>query len=195
MPGAPRRTGVAAAGHPTGAGSAGSSCGVGARAGGSRARPGSAGSPRCGAGGRTGLGPSAGRPVVPRRPGRRLAADPAEDHPPRRGLERAADRQGRLGADRVAPVLGDDHGPVLEVADRLSGLLARLDEADGERLARDERGLERVGELVDVEHRDGAEPRDPREGDIAGHDHALHLHASSASIWSTALPGTGSRRS
>ena len=55
--------------------------------------------------------------------GRRL--DSAEDHPPRAGLQDAGDRQADDLAKVIGALFGDDHGPIVQVADSLTLFLAR----------------------------------------------------------------------
>ena len=60
-----------------------------------------------------------------------------------------------------AAALDHDHRAVVEEGDALAGLLALLDDLDVERLAGQERRLQRVGELVEVQDADALELRRP----------------------------------
>ena len=65
------------------------------------------------------------------------------------------DGHARLRVDHVAAAaLDHDHRPVVEVRDALAGLLALLDDLDLQRVAGQERRLDRVGELVEVQDAD-----------------------------------------
>ena len=68
-------------------------------------------------------------------------------------------RTARLLADAVAGPLDDDHRAVVEVADRLAGLLARLGQQDGDLVARDDRRAQREGERVQVHDPDAGQRR------------------------------------
>src|SRR6185437_15486035 len=67
-----------------------------------------------------------------------------EDHPAGHGLENARDGDVELGVDGLRAALDDDHRPVVEVADPLPGVLARLDDLVPQVLAREQRGLDRI---------------------------------------------------
>ena len=53
-----------------------------------------------------------------------------------------------------AAALDHDHRPVIEIGEALAGLLALLDDLDPQGVAGQERGLEGVGELVEVQDAD-----------------------------------------
>ena len=96
-----------------------------------------------------------------------------EDHLAGGGLQHA--RHGDVGvlADHAARVVHDDHRPVVEVGDALVVLLPFLQDEDAHRLARQHHGLERVRQLVDVQHLDAVELRHLVEVKVVGDDNAV----------------------
>ena len=82
-----------------------------------------------------------------------------------------------------AAALHDDHRAVVEERHALPGLLALLDDLDPERLARQERRLQRVRELVDVQDPDALELRDPVEVVVGRQDAARRGAARGRRAW------------
>ena len=124
---------------------------------------------------RPGPGPS-GSPAfaaTARLPG--TGVHPAEDHPARAGLEHAGHRQPDRLAQVVGPLLGDDHGAVVEVAHALARLLAPLEQLDDQGLSRQDDRLHRVGQVVEVDHVHALEPRDLVEVVVVGDDLAAEV--------------------
>ena len=72
--------------------------------------------------------------------------------------------------DVARTALDDDHRPVIEEPDALSGFLALLDDPDPQLLARQHGRLDRVGQRVDVHHPDALELGDPVEVEVVGQD-------------------------
>jgi hypothetical protein len=97
----------------------------------------------------------------------------AEDHLSRSGLQHARHHDVDGLADHLARVIHDDHGAVVEVGDALVVLLAFLQDEYLHQLARQDHRLERVGELVDVQHLDAAELRHLVQVEIVGDDLSL----------------------
>ena len=65
-----------------------------------------------------------------------------------------------LAVDRLRAALDHDHRAVVEIADALARILARLDDPDPQVLARQERGLHGVCQRVDVQHADALQVGD-----------------------------------
>ena len=103
---------------------------------------------------------------------RRSGRPQCEDHPAGDGLEDARDRHVELALEVAAAALDDDHRAVVEERDALAGLLALLDDLDPERFAGQERRLDRVRELVEVDDPDALELGDPVEVVVGGQDGA-----------------------
>ena len=97
------------------------------------------------------------------------AVDPAEDHPPRRGLEHAGDGDGHFLAHVGAALLDHHHGAVLEIADPLAHLVARLDDAHVQRFSGQGDRLEGVGDLVQVDDLDPLQLGDLVQVVVIGH--------------------------
>ena len=95
---------------------------------------------------------------------------PAEDHLARRRLQHARHRDLDRAADRALALVHHDHRPVVEVGDALAGLLALLEHEDAQHLARQHHRLQRVRELVDVEHGDAAQLGHLVEVEVVGDD-------------------------
>ncbi len=93
-----------------------------------------------------------------------------EDHPPTDRLKDAHHGDGKLGTDVPRTVLDDDHRAVLEIADRLGGLLTLLDHAHRDLLARQDDRTNGFREIVHVEHRDALKLGHAIEAVIIGHD-------------------------
>jgi hypothetical protein len=94
----------------------------------------------------------------------------AEDHLARGRLQHARyDDVDRL-ADHLACIVHDDHRAVVEVGDALVVLLAFLEDEHLHHLAGQHHGLQRVGELVDVQHFDAAQLRDLVQIEVVGDD-------------------------
>src|SRR5205809_880205 len=88
-----------------------------------------------------------------------LVAQTREDHPASRRLQHAGDDDvGRL-TEIATAVVDDHHGAVVEIGDTLPGFLPLAHHLHAHRLAGQDHGLERVGQLVDVEHGHAAELR------------------------------------
>src|SRR5260221_6130317 len=64
-----------------------------------------------------------------------------EDHPPGDRLEDARDGDVDLGIDGSGPTLDDDHRAAVQVADALTGVLARLADPDLQLVTRQQSGL------------------------------------------------------
>src|ERR1700694_5232250 len=94
----------------------------------------------------------------------------AEDHPAADRLKDSHDGDRKLGSDVPRAVLYDDHRAILEIADCLGGLLAFLDHAHRDLLARQDDGTDGLREIVHVEHRYALELGHPIEAVIIGHD-------------------------
>src|SRR2546422_7786451 len=88
-----------------------------------------------------------------------LVAQTREDHPASRRLQHAGDDDvGRL-TEIATAVIDDHHGAVVEIGDALPGFLPLAHHLHAHRLAGQDHGLERVGQLVDIEHGHAAELR------------------------------------
>ena len=96
-----------------------------------------------------------------------------EDHLPGRRLENAGDDDVDVLADHPPRVVHDHHRPVVQVGDALVVFLAFLEDEDLHELAGQDHRLERVGELVDVQHLHAAELRDFVEVEVVRDDLAL----------------------
>ena len=79
--------------------------------------------------------------------------------------------------------LDHDHRAVVEVADALLGLLALADDLDAQRLARQHRRLERVREVVDVEHAHALDLRDLVEVVVGRQDRQIRARGRRARAW------------
>src|SRR5882672_5294742 len=87
----------------------------------------------------------------------RLTLRVAKDHPATDRLKDSHHRDRELRADVPGAVLDDDHRAVLEVADRLGGLLPFLDHADRDLFAREHDRTNGFREVVHVQHDDALE--------------------------------------
>src|SRR5262249_47909962 len=97
----------------------------------------------------------------------------AEDHLAGSRLQDAGDDDVDRFADHLARVVDDHHRSVVEVGDALVVLLAFLEDEHLHQLAGQHHRLQRVGQLVDVEHVDAAQLRDLVQVEIVGDDLAL----------------------
>jgi hypothetical protein len=95
-------------------------------------------------------------------------------------------------ADPALALIDDHHRAVIEVRDALPRLLALAEHLDAHGFARHDRRLQRVREIVDVEHRDAAQLGALVQG-CSGRDHlgaAGASRARAASRRPSATPGT-----
>src|SRR5262249_16697937 len=104
----------------------------------------------------------------------RPALDPAEDHPARRRLEHAGDRQVDLMTDGRTPLLHDQHRAIVEVANPLADLVPGLDDAHAQRLAWESHRLHRVGQLIEVNDFDSLQLSNLVEVEVIGHHAGAH---------------------
>src|SRR3989442_186013 len=112
----------------------------------------------------------------------------AEDHLPGGGLQDAGDGNVDRLRNHLFGVVHHHHGAVIEVGDPLVIFLAFLEDEDPHDLTRQNDGLERVGELIDVQNREPLELRDLVQVEIVGDDfrlvqfcelNQLHVHVAS----------------
>ena len=75
-----------------------------------------------------------------------------------------------LVADEARAALDDDHRAVVQVADALAGLLALGDDLDPQRVAGQQRRLQRVGQRVDVQDADRLQVRHAVQVEVVGQD-------------------------
>src|SRR5882724_5833704 len=94
----------------------------------------------------------------------------AENHLAGGGLEHRSHRYVHVLADHLAGVVDNDHCAIVEIGDTLVVLLAFLQDEDLHDLAGQHDGLERVRQLVDVQHLDALELRDLVEVEVVGED-------------------------
>src|SRR4051812_28830228 len=94
----------------------------------------------------------------------------AEDHLAGGGLQDRSHRDVDVLADHLASVVHDDHGPVVKICDTLVVLLAFFQDEDLHYLAGQHDGLERIRQLVDIQHVDALELRDFVQVEIVGED-------------------------
>ena len=97
----------------------------------------------------------------------------AEDHLAGGRLQHAGDDDVDRLADHRPRVVDDHHRAVVEIGDTLVVFLAFLQDEHLHRLAGQHDRLQRVGELVDVEHFDAAQLGDLVEVEVVGDDLAL----------------------
>ena len=111
--------------------------------------------------------------------------EPAEYHFTGRGLQDAGDGNVDGAGDHLLGVVHHHHGAVVQVGHALVVLLAFLQNEDPHGLARQHDGLQRVGQLVDVQHLHAVQLRHFIEIEIVGDDLAvvdlgqldqLHVH-------------------
>src|SRR5690349_8499962 len=102
--------------------------------------------------------------------GRCSATRLSEDHPAGDGLQDANHGDFDLVIDHLASAFDDDHGSVVEIGETLTRLLALLDDLDLKRVSGQERRLEGVGQLVQVEDADVVKLRDAVEVVVVGQD-------------------------
>src|SRR5262245_46975380 len=106
-----------------------------------------------------------------------LVFDASEDHFARRGLQDASYDHIDIFTDKSARVVDHDHRAVVQIGHALVVLFAFLENEDPHYLAGQHDGLERVGQLVDVEHFDAAQVGDLIEIEVVGHDRRVELFA------------------
>ena len=115
----------------------------------------------------------------------RALVEAAEDHLARGGLQHAGHGDVDGLGDHLARVVHHHHGAVVEIGDALVVLLAFLEDEHADGFARQHHRLERIGQLVDIQHFDAAQLRDLVEVEIVGDDFAgvqlgqldqLHVH-------------------
>ena len=75
----------------------------------------------------------------------------------------------------LAAAFDDDHRAVFQVADALPRLFARLDDADLDAFARQEHGLERIGDVVEVDDGDVVQLGDLVQVVVVGDELALEV--------------------
>src|SRR5262245_48117269 len=92
----------------------------------------------------------------PPRRGRRTLRS-TEDHPAGRSLQHAGHGQTDFFVDTIARAFGHDHRAVFKITNTLADFLAGLDDLDHDRLAWQDNRLERVSQVVDVDHVHAAE--------------------------------------
>jgi hypothetical protein len=85
-------------------------------------------------------------------------------------LQHAGNDNVGLLADQAPPVFDDDHRSIFKVADALMKLFPFANHGDVQLLAGQHDRFDRVGELVNVEHRDAFDVRDAVEIVIVGHE-------------------------
>ena len=86
-----------------------------------------------------------------------------EDHAAGRGLEDPGHHDADVGIDEPPPAVDDHHRPVVEVADALARLLAFLDHPNAHFFAGQDRGLDGVRQLIDIEDSNPLDRGDPIE--------------------------------
>ena len=127
------------------------------------------------------------------RPGCPRSTGASKHHPAVRRGQDAGDLHARLLADAVAGPLDDDHRAVVEVADRLAGLLAGLGQQHGDLVAGDDRRAQREGEGVQVHDPDAGQRRAAGQVGVQGEQadpRSRHIRTSLASTSGT--PGASS---
>ena len=109
----------------------------------------------------------------------------AEDHLARRGLKHAGHRRLDGLADHLPRIVHDDHGSVVEIGNALVEFLAFFQDEHLHGLARQIHRLQRIRELIDIEHLDAAKLSDLVQVEIVRHDlrvqflrqlDELHIH-------------------
>jgi hypothetical protein len=70
----------------------------------------------------------------------------------------------------IRALLGNDHRPIIEIANALTLLFAPLQKLDCQALARKHDRLHRIGQIVEVDHFDSLQPRDLVEIVVVGDD-------------------------
>ena len=78
----------------------------------------------------------------------------SEDHTSLRGLQDLGYRDVNRLVEVPPSILHHHHGAVIQITYALVGLGALLDDAHFQRLSVEDRGLHRIGQLVDVQHTD-----------------------------------------
>src|SRR5712692_44863 len=98
-----------------------------------------------------------------------------KDHPPGHGLENPRDHDVHAAVHVPAAILDHDHSAVVQVAHALADLLALLDDLDRHLLAGQDHRLDRVSQLVDVEHLHALQLGHAVEIEVVGQDGGLGL--------------------
>ena len=75
----------------------------------------------------------------------------SEDHSTRGSLQRTGDDEFNIFSDSSGTLFGDDHRAVGQIPHGLTALFALPHQLDHQTLARNQRGLQRVGEIIDVQ--------------------------------------------
>src|SRR5579884_323712 len=114
-----------------------------------------------------GAAPSAAARLVD---GVNAIVEAAEDHFTGGGLEDAGDGDVDGAGDHLARVIHYYHGAVVQIGDALVVLLAFLKNEDAHGLAGKHDGLERIGQLINVEHFDAVQLRDLVQIEVVGND-------------------------
>src|SRR5579871_3283370 len=94
----------------------------------------------------------------------------AEDHFPRRGLKDAGDRNIDRFRDHLLCVIYDDHGAVIQISHALIVFLALFEDEDPHGLARQDDRLQRIGQLINVEHFDPVQLSHFIQIEVVGND-------------------------
>ena len=94
----------------------------------------------------------------------------AEDHLAGGGLQHRRHRDVDVLADHLARVVDDHHGAVVEISDALVVFLAFFQDEDLHDLAGQHDGLERIRQLIDVQHLDALQLRDLIQVEVVGDD-------------------------
>src|SRR3984893_4141328 len=97
----------------------------------------------------------------------------AKDHLARGGLQDRGHRDVDGLANHLARVIDDHHGAVIEIGNALVVLFSFLQDEHPHNFARQNDGLERVGQFVDVEHGHTLQLRDFIEVEVVGDDLAF----------------------
>ncbi len=114
--------------------------------------------------------------------GQRIIA--AENHAPGAGLQHAGHGDPHHLIEMLAPSFNDDHRAIVEVPDPLASLFPLLDDADLQRFARQTDWLERIGQVIEINHPDAVElgylievliVRDELAAEVHGQQHQLHI--------------------
>jgi hypothetical protein len=101
--------------------------------------------------------------------------DASEDHLPRSRLQDAGHDHIDVLSDQAARVVDHYHRTVIQVSDSLVILLALFKDEDFHYLAGQDNRLERIGQLIDVEHFDAPQMGDLIQIEIIGHDRRIEL--------------------
>src|SRR5438132_7327577 len=107
----------------------------------------------------------------------RLFPQTAKNHLAGGGLQHAGHRNIGVAANQAARVINHDHGAVIEIRHALVILFALFQNEHAHRFAGKHDRLERIGQLVDVEHADAAKLGNFVEIEIVGDDYGVELFA------------------